>query len=60
MTHREARSGAALTGAILCALPLADLLIGPGNVSALHFAVGVPGAGLLLVSLAERPLWSTP
>jgi hypothetical protein len=56
MTHREARSGAALTGAILCALPLADLLIGPGNVSALHFAVGVLGAGLLLVSLAERPL----
>lgn len=52
MTHREARSGAAIAGAILCALPLADLLIGPGHVGALHFAVGLFGATLMLVSLA--------
>jgi len=56
MTRREARSGAAIAGAILCALPLADLLIGPGHVSALHFAVGVFGVTILFASLAERPL----
>lgn len=53
MTRREARSGAAIAGAILCALPLADLLIGPGSVSALHFVVALFGAALMLVSLAE-------
>jgi hypothetical protein len=56
MTHREARSGAAIAGAILCTMPLADILIGAGSVSALHFVVGVFGAALLLVSLAERML----
>jgi hypothetical protein len=56
MTHREARSGAAIAGAILCAMPLADLLIGSGNVGALHFVMGVLGAVLLMFSLAERLL----
>ena len=56
MTRREVRSGAAIAGAILCALPLADLLIGPGNVGGLHFAVGVFGVAILFASLAERPL----
>ena len=56
MTRREARSGAAIAGAVLCALPLADLLIGPGHVSSLHFAVGVIGVTILFASLAERPL----
>ena len=56
MTHREARSGAAIAGAILCALPFADVLIGPGNVGALHFGMGALGGGLLLASLAERRL----
>ena len=55
MTHREARTGGAIVGAILCALPLADLLIGPGNVGALHFAVGVFGVTILFASLTERP-----
>jgi hypothetical protein len=54
MTHREARSGAAIAGAVLCALPLADLLIWPGSVSAQHFVVGLFGTALMLVSLAER------
>lgn len=53
MTRREARTGAAIAGAVLCALPLADLVIGPGNVSALHFVVGLFGAALMLVSLTE-------
>ena len=56
MTRREASSGAAIAGAVLCALPLADVLIGPGHVSALHFAVGVFGVTILFASLAERPL----
>ena len=53
MTHREARSGAAIAGAILCAMPLADLLIGSGNLSALHFVMGFIGTALLFISLAE-------
>ena len=54
MTHREARSGAAIAGAVLCALPLADLLIWPGSLNALHFAAGLFGTALMLISLAER------
>lgn len=54
MTHREARTGAALAGAILCAVPLVDMLVGTDTPIALHFVVGVMGAALLLVSLADR------
>jgi hypothetical protein len=54
MTHREARSGAAIAGAILCAMPLADMLLDPGRSGAVHFVVGVMGALLMLASLAER------
>lgn len=54
MTYREARSGAAIAGAILCAMPLVDMLLGPGGSSPLHWIVGVMGAALLLASLAGR------
>jgi hypothetical protein len=54
MTHREARSGAAIAGAILCALPLADILLDPGRSGPLHLVVGVMGALLMLASLAGR------
>jgi|SoiMethySBSTD1v2_1073268.scaffolds.fasta_scaffold199217_4 hypothetical protein len=52
MTHREVRSGAAIAGAILCALPFADMLLDPGRFGALHLVVGVMGALLMLSSLA--------
>ena len=39
MTHREARSGAAIAGAILCAMPLADMLFDPGRSGPLHLVV---------------------
>lgn len=54
MTHREVRSGAAIAGAILCALPLADMLLGPGRSGLLHLVFGVMGALLMLASLAGR------
>jgi len=56
MTHREARSGAAIAGAILSAMPLAHLLVDPGRAGLLHVVVGVMGGLLMLGSLAER--WS--
>jgi hypothetical protein len=56
MTHREARSGAAIAGAILSAMPLADMLLDPGRSGPIHLVVGVMGALLMLVSLAGR--WS--
>jgi hypothetical protein len=52
MTHREIRSGAAIAGAILCAMPLADMLLDPGRSGPLHLVVGVMGASLMLASLA--------
>ena len=54
MTYREARSGAAVAGAILCAMPLADILLDPGRSGPLHVVVGVMGASLMLASLAGR------
>jgi hypothetical protein len=54
MTHREVRSGAAVAGAILCALPLADMLLDPARSGPLHLVVGVMGALLMLASLADR------
>jgi hypothetical protein len=54
MTHREARSGAAIAGAILCAMPLADMLLDPGRPGPLHFVVGAMGVLLMLASLAGR------
>lgn len=54
MTHREARSGAAIAGAILCVMPLADLLVDPGRPGPLHLVVAAMGALLMLASLAGR------
>jgi hypothetical protein len=54
MTHREARSGAAIAGAILCATALADVLLDPGRSGPLHLIVGVMGALLMLAALASR------
>ena len=54
MTHREIRSGAAIAGAILCAMPLADMLLDPGRSGPLHLVFGVMGALLMLASLAGR------
>ena len=57
MTYREARTGAAIAGTILCALPLVDILHDPGRLGLLHFAIGVMGVVFFMfASLAGR--WS--
>jgi hypothetical protein len=55
MTHREARSGAAIAGVILCAMPLVDMLLDPGRIGLVHIAIGYLGVVLLrLASFAGR------
>ena len=55
MTHREARTGAAIAGTILCAIPLVDRLLEPGRVGLLHFAIVYLGVVLLrLATFAGR------
>ena len=55
MTRREARTGAAIAGTILCAIPLVDMLLDPGRIGLLHFAIGYLGVALLrLASFAGR------
>ncbi len=52
MTYRDARRGAAISGAILFALPLAEVLYGLGTPGPVHFIVG--SLGLALLGLSGR------
>jgi hypothetical protein len=54
MTHREARSGAAIAGTILSAIPLIDMLLNPGSPNLVHLMIGIIGAAFILVGLAGR------
>jgi hypothetical protein len=35
-------------------MPVAELVLGPGNVGPVHFIVGALGAGLLAAGLSKR------
>jgi hypothetical protein len=48
---REARTGAAIAGALLLALPALDLSLGAASPGFVHFAVG--GFGVALISLSR-------
>ena len=54
MTDREARRGAAIAGAILLAMPFAEVALGLGSAGPVHFIVGTLGAGLLAAGLSGR------
>jgi hypothetical protein len=53
MTHREARRGAAVAGAILFAMPLVELIYGLGSAGPVHFIVGTLGAGLVALAVTD-------
>jgi len=50
MTHRNARTGAALAGTILFSMPLLDVFVGVGTPGAAHLVVGTLGAMLVALS----------
>jgi hypothetical protein len=52
MIHREARTGAAIAGALLLALPALDVLLGAGSPGLVNFAVG--GFGVALIALSRK------
>lgn len=54
MTYREARRGAAIAGAILFAMPVAEVMLGLGIAGPVHFIVGTLGAGLAAAGLSGR------
>lgn len=56
MTYREARRGAAIAGAILFAMPIAEVMLGLGTAGPVHFIVGTLGAGLVAAGLSGRGL----
>ena len=56
MTDREVRRGAAIAGTILFAMPVAELVLGPGTAGPVHFIVGALGAGLLAAGFSRRLL----
>lgn len=56
MTHREARRGAVIGGAILFAMPIAEILLGMGVAGPVHFIVGMLGAALVAAGLSGRIL----
>jgi hypothetical protein len=50
MTHRNAKRGAAIAGAMLFAMPVLDVFAGVGTPGALHVIVGTLGAMLIALS----------
>lgn len=56
MTHREARRGAVIAGAILFAMPFAEISLGLGVAGPVHFIVGMLGAALVAAGLSGRIL----
>lgn len=56
MTHREAKGGAAVAGAILLAMPILEVALGVGVAGPLHFIVGMLGAALVAAGVSGRVL----
>jgi hypothetical protein len=48
--YREARTGGAIAGAVLLALPALEVLLGAATPGLVHFAVGGFGAALIALS----------
>jgi hypothetical protein len=51
---RQARTGGAIAGALLLALPALDVLLGAASPGLVHFAVASFGAALIAVSRKLR------
>ena len=54
MTHREARRGAAIAGAILFAIPVAEVMLGLGSPGPVHFIVATLSVGMIAAALSGR------
>jgi hypothetical protein len=54
MTYREARRGAAIAGAILFGMPIAEVMLGLGSPGPVHFIVGTLGVGMIAAALSGR------
>ncbi len=54
MTYREARKGSMIAGAVLFAMPIAEVTLGLGSAGPIHFIVGILGAGLVAAGLSGR------
>jgi hypothetical protein len=54
MTHREARRGAAIAGAILFAMPVTEVMVGLGSPGPIHFVIGTLGVGMIAAALSGR------
>jgi hypothetical protein len=52
MIHRQARTGAALAGALLIALPTLDVLLTAASPAPVKFVVG--GFGVALIALSRK------
>ena len=51
MTYREARTGGAIAGGLLLALPALDVLLGAASLGLVHFVVA--GFGVALIALSR-------
>ena len=54
MTTRDARKGAVIAGALLFAMPVAEVTLGLGVAGPVHFIVGTLGAALAAAGLSGR------
>jgi hypothetical protein len=50
MTYRNAKTGAAIAGAVLFAMPVLEVFIGIGSPGPVHLLVGTMGAVLIALS----------
>ena len=50
MNYKDARTGAAIAGAVLFAMPMLDVLLGVASPGAVHLIVGTFGAALIALS----------
>jgi hypothetical protein len=50
MIQREARTGGAIAGGLLLAIPALDVVLGAGSLSLVHLAVAGLGAALIALS----------
>lgn len=54
MTHRNARRGATVAGALLLAMPVIEVGLGLGTPGPVHFLVALLGIALLAMSAFGR------
>jgi hypothetical protein len=54
MTYREARRGSTIAGAVLFAIPVAEVALGYGTAGPVHYIVGTLGVALIAAALTGR------